>query len=454
MHSSLGGPEHSQRLYTQQTQTSERYVNPEAISVPRGYRVEVYYRGLDSPIGLVITDGGEIIVAESGIANGNPRVVRISGGSLEVLGEGFNVPIYGINIRGRDIYVSHRGTISILRPDGDIDNIVSGLPSYGDYGNNRVTFSPDNKMYFGQGTVTNSAIVGLDNRWVYDHPFMHDYPGSYVLVNGVNYETENIFIPAERTALTGAFQPFGVPINRSVELVESTLLASGSILRANPDGSEMELVAWGLRNPVQLKYDSFNQLYITNQGYNIRGSRPIANAPDEFQLLIPGAWYGWPDYAGGEPVNQPKFTPEGAGQPSLLLASIPSIPPKPVAEFQMDSNIMGFSFNTNPSFGTVGEAYIAEFGSIRYGTTGELIRSGIGHRISRVNPLSGQVTTFAINKSGFPAISPLEGGLGRPTDVAFGPDGAMYITDFAATTLQNLGEYLPNTGVIWRISRG
>jgi hypothetical protein len=119
----------------------------------------------------------------------------------------------------------------------------------------------------------------------------------------------------------------------------------------------------------------------------------------------------------------------------------------------MDSNIMGFAFNMYPSFGEVGEAYVAEFGVIRYGVTGELIRSGIGHRISKVNTVSGQVSTFAINKSGFPAISPVEGGIGRPTDVAFGPDGAMYITDFTTTSLQSPNVFLPNTGVIWRISR-
>jgi glucose/arabinose dehydrogenase len=433
--------------------STERYVNPEDVSVPPGYRIEAYYQGLDTPIGLIYTEVGDLIIAESGYSTGNPRILRLAEGRAEVLAEGFSVPIYGINSKGRDLYVSHKGSISIIKPDGTIHDIIKGLPSYGDYGNNRVSFGPDNKIYLGQGTATNSGVVGLDNSWIYERPHLHDYPGSYILVNGINYETANAFVPAEKSALTGAFRPFGVPLTSSIEVIDGRLRASGSILRANLDGTDLELVAWGLRNPVQLNYDSFNQLYLTNQSYDIRGSRPIANALDEFQLLTPGAWYGWPDYTGGMPVNQPRFTPEGAEQPALLLASIPSIPPRPLAVFQADSNIMGFEFNSNPSFGQVGEAYVAEFGSIRYGATGELIRSGVGHRITKVDPIHGQVSTFAINKSGFPAITPLEGGLGRPTDVTFGPDGAMYVTDFTATTLQNPDEYLPNTGVIWRISR-
>ena len=430
-----------------------RSMDPNDISVPPGYQVEVFAQGLDTPVGIVFTDEGDLLYAESGYSTGNPRVIRISNGSFDVIAEDFRVPITGINIRRGDIYVSSRGAISIIKLDGTRQEIIRGLPGFGDYSNNRVTFAPDEKIYFGLGTYTNSGVVGLDNSWVFERPHLHDYPGSFILVNGINYETADILIPAEGGTLTGAFKPFGVPNTRSIEVIDGRLKASGSILRANPDGTDLELVAWGLRNPVQLNYDGFNQLYISNQGCENRGSRPIANALDEIQLLNPGAWYGWPDYTGGIPVNQPRFTPEGGEVPALLLASIPSVPPRPVAVFPSESHIMGFDFNYNPTFGAVGEAYVAEFGQIRYRTSGELIRTGYGHRISKVDVIYGQVSTFAINKSGFPAVAPFEGGLGRPTDVRFGPDGAMYVSDFTSTILQNPFEYQQNTGVIWRISK-
>ncbi|MBH1941119.1 PQQ-dependent sugar dehydrogenase [Mobilitalea sibirica] len=440
-------------MYIQQIEPTERYLNPEDVNVPQGYQIEVFATGLDTPIGLVFTEEGGLLVAEAGVSTGNPRVLFLVEGRFEVIADGFNVPITGINYRNGDIYVSHRGVITILREDGTREDIISGLPSFGDFSNNNVTFGPEGKIYFGQGTATNSGVVGLDNQWIFEHPYFHDQPGDFILARGVNYETTNAFIPAAESAMTGPFRPYGEPSLLPVEVVRGTIEASGSILRANPDGSDLELVAWGLRNPSCIKFDLNNNLYIANQGMTNRGSRPIANAPDEFHMFVPNQWYGWPDFSAGMPVSAPRFTPEGRPQPELLLYNIPSVPPRPLASFPANSYIMGFDFNYSSEFGPVGDAYIAEFGSIRYEETGELILTGIGHRISRININTGQTSTFSINKSGFPAVTPLEGGLGRPTDVKFGPDGAMYVTDFTATTLRDPNEFIPNTGVIWRISR-
>ena len=40
---------------------------------------------------------------------------------------------------------------------------LRGLPSRGDHHNNQLTVGPDGKLYFGQGTATNSGVVGLDS---------------------------------------------------------------------------------------------------------------------------------------------------------------------------------------------------------------------------------------------------------------------------------------------------
>ncbi len=110
---------------------------------------------------------------------------------------------------------------------------------------------------------------------------------------------------------------------------------------------------------------------------------------------------------------------------------------------------MGFDFNETPDFGPIGDIYIACFGRVQYEESNEYIHSGVGHRIMRVNIVSGEISTFAINKSGFPE----ESGLSRPTDVVFGPDGAMYISDMAIADIERPNMYLSNTGVIWRIRK-
>jgi glucose/arabinose dehydrogenase len=194
-------------------------------------------------------------------------------------------------------------------------------------------------------------------------------------------------------------------------------------------------------------------LFTTNHGYEVRGSRPIANAKDEFHLILPGAWYGWPDYSAGQPVNQPHFKPEGRVQPELLLAMHPSTPPTPFATFSPKSYVMGFDFNTNPEFGAYGDAYVAEFGSVGIFVKGDIPYSGIGHKVSKIDMTSGLVTTFAINKTGYPASLTGSGGFSHPIDAVFGPDGALYILDFASGTKENPKDFQPNTGVIWKISK-
>lgn len=431
----------------------KRKLNPSDIKLPLGYSIDVFAQGLDTPINMIFTNDGQILVADAGVISGSGKVLRLLNNGFEIVAEGFNPPLTGINYFNGNIYVSHRGYITIVKPDGSKQDIISGLPSLGDHHNNRVVFGPDGKMYFGQGTATNSGVVGLDNGWVENHPFFHDYAGCNIVLNGQNFLTEDIQTssPNDYTC-TGAYSPFGIQ-NAPYEIKKGIIRASGSILRANPDGSNLELVAWGLRNPFRLKFDRFNRLFSTNHGADVRGSRPIDNSPDEFQLIMPGIWYGWPDYTGGLPVTLPRFKAEGRPQPKFLIAKHPMLPPKPFSIFAPHSAIMGFDFNYDSNFGPYGDAYIAEFGSEAPETTGGKPLPGVGHRISKINMKTGKITNFAINKSGFAASYTGDGGFERPIDVVFGPDKAMYILDFAVTPEGEPDEYYPKTGVIWRITR-
>jgi glucose/arabinose dehydrogenase len=428
----------------------ERKLNPSDILLPPGYDIEVFADGLTTPINITFTSKGEMLVADSGITDGNGKVLKLTEQGFIVINDGFNPPLTGITEYQGNIYVAHRGFVTIIQPDGTKVDIIDGLPSNGDHHNNRVVFGPDGKMYFGQGTATNSGVVGKDNGWVKGHPFIHDYPGSRVTLNGSNFQTSG-FLEAfpDRVVTTGAYVPFGVETYPG-KTVDGIIRASGSILRANPDGSELELVAWGLRNPFRLRFDRFNNLFASNHGMDVRGSRPVANSPDEFQWIRPGVWYGFPDFTGGLPVTMPQFRPEGMPQPTFLLAEHPMQPPMPVASFPSHSATMGFSFNENPEFGPVGDVFIAEFGAEDPHTTGGIPLPNVGHRVSRIDMQTGQIHIFAINRTSQAASDTNGGGLERPIDAVFGADGVLYVSDFGLFTEESA---VPGTGVIWKITK-
>ncbi|MFT4006573.1 MAG: hypothetical protein QM683_13485 [Lacrimispora sp.] len=74
--------------------------------------------------------------------------------------------------------------------------------------------------------------------------------------------------------------------------------------------------------------------------------------------------------------------------------------------------------------------YIAEYGSTIHTQVGDAISyANAGHRISKIDMKSRTISTFAINRTGFPASLSNGGGLERLAHLLFGPDGAMYIVD-------------------------
>jgi glucose/arabinose dehydrogenase len=402
---------------------------------------------------MTFTQEGDLYIAESGLSSGDNRIIRVRDGNVETIATDFISPITGISSINEDIYVSHKCNISVIRPDRSVLTVITGLPGNGDYGGSNVAYGNDGKMYWGQGTVTNSGVVGIDNRWVQRCPSICDSPGSYIILNGQNFETQNILANPNELVYTGAFSPYGVP-NREYEMRKGIVKASGSILRANLDGSEMELVAWGLRYPSHIAFNNNYFLFAANQGCEDRGSRPVVNAPDEFMLIRQDTWYGWPDFVGGEPITSPRFRPEGGVQPDFIFTNHPNIPPRPLAIFPPHSGLMGFDFNYNRNFGPYGDVYIAESGADDFAIDGYVTPfAGFGHRVSRIDMTTRGITTFAMNKSGFPGIITGEGGFEHPIDVHFGPDGALYVLDYGIITLTEPQNYVPSSGVLWRITR-
>ena len=217
----------------------------------------------------------------------------------------------------------------------------------------------------------------------------------------------------------------------------------------------MELVAWGFRNPFGLAFSPDGTLYISDNGYDVRGSRPVWGNGDYLWQVQPGRWYGWPDYSGGLAFNGDRFDPPGKEAPEPLLAQQPDQPPKPAATLGVHSSSNGLDFSSSNGFGYMGQAFIAQFGDMAP-NVGKVL-APVGYKVVRVDVANGTVTDFAVNKGKKtgPASKLKTGGLERPVAVQFSPDGeSLYVVDFGVMDMAGKkSQPQPRTGVIWKITK-
>lgn len=442
-----------------------RRVIVDEIALPAGYRIEAVAQNLNFPTGALFDDRDRLHVIEAGYsygeAFGTPRLLRVEpNGRTTVIASGDNPPWTGGSFHEGRFYISEGGTPGrILQVDaeGRVTRLVDHLPPRTDHFTNRPVVGPDGFVYFGQGTATNSGIVGEDNLkmgWLKRLPDAHDVPCENVTLAGRNYRTRHLLRPEAGEVETGAYVPYGTATSAG-QVIEGRVPCTGAIMRVPLGGGALELVAWGLRHPYGLTFSPNGQLYVTDNGYDDRGSRPVWGTGDYLWVIKPGTWYGWPDYAGGEPLYRERFKVPGKAQPEFLLGRHPQKPPRPVAEFGVHSSTNGLDFSRNEAFGHVGQIFAAQFGDMAP-NTGKVLHP-VGFRVVRADPKTGVVEEFAANKGKFvgPASWLGSGGFERPVDVRFDRDGtALYVVDFGVMTMEATGPRPhPGTGVVWRITR-
>lgn len=443
-----------------------RPVKPADVALPQGYRIAAVATGLNMPTGVAFDEAGRAFVVESGYAYGEtfdvPRVLALGPeGERRVIATGDNPPWTGVAFREGHLYVAEGGAkqpgrILRISLQGEISVVIDDLPTRGDHHTNGPVFGPDGKLYFGQGTMTNSGVVGVDNfgyGWLSRSPELHDIACQDVKLTGVNYESANPLAGKDARAVTGAFVAFGTE-TQAGQVIPGRVPCSGAVLRVSPTGGAPELVAWGLRNPFGLAFTPGGELYVTDNMYDERGSRPVYGAGDYLWHVQSGAWYGWPDYAGGRAVTMDRYAPPGGEKLTPLLSEAPSTPPRPAAELGVHSSSSGLDFSRNPAFGYEGEAFIAQFGDMAP-TVGKVL-APVGFKVVRVDPASGVVKDFATNrKEQGPASAQEGGGLERPIAVRFDPSGAaLYVVDFGVLAMSEHGASVrKSSGVLWRITR-
>jgi len=416
--------------------------------------------GLDFPTSLAFDGEGTPWIAESGLPFGGApaggRILRI-GERTETLLTDLRFPVNGLCFHNGGFYISEGGSpgrisrwVSDQKQSGERVTVLDGLPGLGNYHTNMTVVGPDGKLWFSQGAMTNSGIIGLDAYelgWLGRLPHNCDVPGYDVVLTGASCETANpLDLTADSKTRTSAFSPFGVTAEPGHRLA-GRVPCTAAVLRCALDGSALELVAWGLRNAYGLAFLPDGRLLATDQGADDRGSRPIGNAPDVLFEVKPGAWYGWPDFVSGVPVTDPRFRPTRGPAPDLLLANHAELPPpeKPLLEFAVNAAATKLAVIPATATRWPGQILAALFGDERpmTGPAGPKV----GRTIVRIDPADWSL---------HPVLSELGTGrvpFLRPIDVAVQGD-SVYVLDFGDFEMVAGGgvEARAGTGALWKIA--
>lgn len=411
--------------------------------------LELVADGFSFPTSLTFDDAGGMYVAESGLPFGGAapggRIWRVQSNSHHtLLIENLRAPVNGLTYHRGSLYVSeggHPARISCFDLDGKLRSVVlDNLPGPGNYHTNMAVFGPDDKLYFSQGAMTNTGIIGLDAYelgWLRRLPHGHDLPAYDLVLNGVNVETRDpLSADANSRTQTGAFVPFGVSTDPG-QRISAQLPCTAAIMRCNVDGSELELVAWGLRNAYGLGFLPDGRLLAVDQGADDRGSRPVGNVPDMLFEVREGAWYGWPDFIGDVPITDSRYQPQRGVPPSFLIANHADLPRPERPLLRFPSHTAAVKFDVASS----GDLFVALFGDEVPMTapTGPKV----GRSVVRVTPSDWTMHPF------------VQEGLLRPIDIRFcAADRALYILDFGSFEMLDRGGVSaePNTGKVWSVT--
>lgn len=268
----------------------------------------------------------------------------------------------------------------------------------------------DGKLYVGEG----GAIARVD--YEESDPDTLRTPGAPSrIVTGIP-EGENHW---SRTLRVGPDGMLYLSVGSSCNACLEKDPRRAALLRYAIDGSGEEIYASGLRNSVGFDWrPGTRELYATDNGRDLLGDD---TPPCELNRIERGGFYGWP-YAWGMNQTDPDF---GVGQPARIAASIP-----PVHAFGAHQAPLGMRFLRH-------ESQPADYhGAALVALHGSWNRSELsGYKVVSLHwDADGRIS----QRDFFTGFQVGDDVIGRPVDIAEGPDGAIYVSDDYAAAIYRI----------------
>ena len=336
------------------------------IQLPDGFKIGIYARGVRNARAMATGPGGTLFVGSRRAGNLYAVLDRdadFQADEVLTLDTGLNMPS-GVAFRDGALYVAE--VSRILRYD-DIENRLENppepvvvnrdLPSDRHHGWKFIRFGPDGKLYV----------------------------------------------------------PVGAPCN----VCERDDPRYATIMRMNPDGTDLEVYVSGVRNTVGFDWHpESGELWFTDNGRDLMGNEI---PPDELnRVTAAGQHFGFP-YHHGIDIPDPQFGEKRARESTVA----------PAQELGPHVAAVGMRFYTGGMFPPDyrNQVLIAEHGSWNRDNK-------IGYRIMLVRLEDGEATGYETFAAGWLENEEV---YGRPADVEVMPDGSLLISD----------DY---TGMIYRVT--
>jgi len=344
---------------------------------PAGFKVELYASGLKSPRLITRAPNGDLFVASysghllvfRGItSDGKPETTSVFTSGLRLP---FGIAFYPPGPNPQYVYVGNTNNLvrypyqnGDLKARGPQEVVIPNFPT-GGHNTRNVIFSPDGqKMFLGVGSSSNVADVDTDIK---------------------EFHRANILV-------------------------------------AKPDGSDIQVYASGIRNPVGIAIDPQTGELWTS--VNERDALGDNLPPDYITHVQEGGFYGWPwYYIGGN--QDPRFPGK---RPELKDKVI--VPDVLLEPHNASLQLTFYGATQFP------EKYRGQIFAAEHGSWNRSVRTG--YEVIFVPVENGRATgSYEDFLTGF--VSPDGKVWGRPVGVAVATDGSLMVTD-------------DEGGSIWRVT--